>query len=481
MTATATPYDRVAYPAGIFPQTLPARLAVLGHFHGLMPAPPATARVLEVGGGSGMNLIAMAAACPHAQFTGFDLAESAIEVGQRMIAEAGLTNVTLFAGDICDVADTIEPGGFDYIIAHGVYAWVPQPVRKAMLALYGRALSANGMGFISYNALPGGYIRMVMRDRMLDALQGIEGAEHRIAAARQLLEAIAADEDDELVEGGALVLKVIQAQAKSMLERPPAVLFHDELGPVFAPQRIADVAADAAKNGMLFLTDAGRNLNLNGFLPPDHPPCEDEDATVLRIAQQSDNEVVRFFRQSVFVRAGQKPARRLTEAVTERVGPMWLSANMGRNEDGSFQHNKDRIEMPHAELASGIIRAIKAYPAAVRVDDLVSSHQARGGIMRLFAEFYLELRTDPQPFATSVSERPETSPLARASIRLGDDHLLGLNHTILSITQPELRALLLAADGTHSLDELRALDHGIPADEVVSALNGAAMRALLVR
>ena len=48
-----------------------------------------------------------------------------------MIAELGLSNVSLYAADLT----TWEPpaSGFDYVVAHGFYSWVPAPVRDALL------------------------------------------------------------------------------------------------------------------------------------------------------------------------------------------------------------------------------------------------------------------------------------------------------------------------------------------------------------
>mgnify|MGYP001782231812 CR=1 FL=1 len=50
-----------------------------------------------------------------------------------MIANAGLTNVSLVQSDIASIGSEI--GTFDYIIAHGVYSWVYDGVKDALLRL----------------------------------------------------------------------------------------------------------------------------------------------------------------------------------------------------------------------------------------------------------------------------------------------------------------------------------------------------------
>jgi 2-polyprenyl-3-methyl-5-hydroxy-6-metoxy-1,4-benzoquinol methylase len=58
----------------------------------------AGARVLEVGCGGGLALLAMAGAYPASRFEGVDLSRFAIEHAERAAAESGLENVTFRAG-----------------------------------------------------------------------------------------------------------------------------------------------------------------------------------------------------------------------------------------------------------------------------------------------------------------------------------------------------------------------------------------------
>ena len=73
----AEAYSLVPYPGLAFPQTHPDRLALLATLHGLRPAPPDGARVLEAGCADGMNLVAMAAHSPGITAVGFDLLDPA--------------------------------------------------------------------------------------------------------------------------------------------------------------------------------------------------------------------------------------------------------------------------------------------------------------------------------------------------------------------------------------------------------------------
>src|SRR5437016_11614335 len=92
------------------------------------PAPVDRCRVLELGCGNGGNLVPMAWGLPQSEFAGIDLASRPIAQGQEMIRDLGMSNIRLVQGDLMEMND--EWGKFDYIIAHGVYSWVPAEVRE---------------------------------------------------------------------------------------------------------------------------------------------------------------------------------------------------------------------------------------------------------------------------------------------------------------------------------------------------------------
>ena len=55
--------------------------------------------------------------------------------------QCGAANAAFHALDLSDIGARF--GDFDYIIAHGVYAWTPDPVRTALMP---SSASASGLG-----------------------------------------------------------------------------------------------------------------------------------------------------------------------------------------------------------------------------------------------------------------------------------------------------------------------------------------------
>src|SRR3954469_13733391 len=63
-------------------------------------SPPPGGSVVEIGCGTGRNLIVAARAWPEARFYGIDISEAMLETARRNVAKAGLTDrITLAQGD----------------------------------------------------------------------------------------------------------------------------------------------------------------------------------------------------------------------------------------------------------------------------------------------------------------------------------------------------------------------------------------------
>ena len=471
----ATPYDIVAYPTTIFAQTHPDRLGAIAQLHDIPVAAAGTARILEVACGDAMNLLAMAVAAPEAKFTGFDLAPTVIDRGRSRAAAAGLGNVQLEVRDLVEAAHGLE-GAFDYIIAHGLYAWVPEPVRDALFALIGRVLAPKGLAFVSYNTLPGGYFRMAIRDLMRHFIPTVADPTTTLRTAREVLRQFAEPQPDDGPD-----MAAYRNQAERMQNQSDGLLFHDELGGQYHPQLHSAVCAAAERVGLIFLADAGRRRFDDGFLPAGVAPDADVNVQIVRLAQQRDLLELRYFRHSLFVRAELEPRRTFGPGV---VRALWASARYARDGDGwRGEEGSEFVVKDDPALEAALERLAEARPARVPVAELGLDHDRLRSLMQLFDLRYIQLHTNAAPFATSPPDRPALSSLARALIDEGLDTVCSLDHSWVRIEDPALRRFFSGLDGSRDAKDMRALalESGFadPA-QWPSALESALRKALIV-
>ena len=262
---TLTPYDVVYYPGHSFPETHPDRLATMASYYGLESAPIDRCRILELGCGVGDNLIPIAHVYPATQFVGVDLSAHAIERGQKNIAALGLKNIELHNRDIMEIGQDGQI--FDYIIAHGVYSWVPPAVREQMMVIYGKYLAPNGVAYVSYNAHPGSHLRDMVRDMMLFHIRDIKEPKQRIEQARSIAKFIAEASIKDSVYGA-----VLRDEFERISKMADEVLFHDDLEENSTPFLLHQVVGAAKRHGLQYLCDfdllAARSPRLSGGCPP---------------------------------------------------------------------------------------------------------------------------------------------------------------------------------------------------------------------
>ncbi len=462
--ASTSLYDAVPYPGGAFTQTHPDRLATHAALFGVETAPPAACRVLELGCGDGGNLLPMALGLPDSSFVGIDSSAAAIARAQELARDTGVSNVRFELAGI--EGYDAPPRAFDYVIAHGVYSWVPEDVRRALLAICGRALTDSGIAYVSYNALPGARVPQTLRELLALKLEGIEGHAERIAAARRLLELLGAD------EGRATMLGV---EALHLLNGPEALVFHDALAPVNQPFFFHEFAAQAAEHDLQYLAEAHFLEMQAGMLSPELQLELMAGADTVRQEQLLDYVKVRRFRQTLLCRSELTLDRSLR---LERIADFAVSsaarpivedpANPGRV---TFHApGGSRLTTEHESVVAVLARAGERWPAAIVVADVLGPDAAAGDVdtvcealIRCYAANLVQLHIHPPLPHTAVGERPRASALARRQAR-DQTSIANLRHATVPVEDALDRRLLVLLDGTRDraalLAELPEVDAG---------------------
>ena len=442
---TATAYDEVRYSNHPYAQTHPDRLATVAALHGLPSPDPQTARVLEIGCGAAGNLIAMAVATPGIRALGIDLAAAPIAEGRETIEAIALGNVEVRQGDISDLRDG-SLGEFDYVIAHGVYTWVPEPVREDLLAMIHAHLAADGLAYVSYNANPGGHLRRALREGGLwfaaDAAPGAERAERARELYRFVYENRAGTKD---WWGG-----LLESQVKPLVEGPVSRLVHDELGDHWNPVWFADFAARAAAQGLAYVGES----DLTTMLPDRVPSAVAAELQALvgedRIRREQMIDLLRcvFFRQSVLCRDSRTPVESPDASVLRDLHFAVRAGEPGDDNPAGLLGSAVALLRSRAPDTVSF-RELRAATSA-DPDELADALQAG-----FLAELVMPHRSSLRAPTVDGVERPTASPLARWQTRTSAD-VTSLAYTTVRMEQPAARLLLGLLDGTRDRAAIRA-------------------------
>ncbi len=294
-------YDELPYEGHAYWFTHPDHLGILGGLQGLDCAPAGRARVLELGSGEGINLLSLASLLPDASFVGVDL--SAVQTGtaRRLAAAAGLHNVTFHVADLAEAA--FEPGGFDYVIAHGVYSWVPAATREALLAAMARALAPSGVALVSYNADPGQLGFEPVRRLMRFHDQRGARVEDRVARARAIAEAWCDRMHAHDPEGRLGRSAQAERVARVLAATTTTVMRHDYLVGHERASWFEDVVAHAGRHGLVYLDNGTASSQRAELLEEETREMLGRLEDRVRAQQYLDHFQATRFRVSLFARA----------------------------------------------------------------------------------------------------------------------------------------------------------------------------------
>lgn len=180
-----TVYDDLPYKSMPVEWTAPERLAVASLLHG-GPRPRLDRyRVLEIGCADGSNLLPMAFFRPNAEFVGIDNAGTQIALADERKKSLGLGNIEFECTDLRN-ADRCIFGQFDFIIAHGVFSWISEATRDAMLQFCAKHLLPDGLFYLNYNTYPGWHVRGLVRRLLLAGTRAVAGLRERALLAQEI-------------------------------------------------------------------------------------------------------------------------------------------------------------------------------------------------------------------------------------------------------------------------------------------------------
>lgn len=291
-------YQTHGYPPMSHPSADPAVISVAAWFSGLKPPSLATARILEIGCASGHHLLPLAMRWPGSICTGVDLSRDAIGQAKQRMNEAGIKNASFYASDLREL--NFEGQEFDFIIAHGVFSWVPDDAKKALLEFCSQHLSPSGVATISFNLHTGwekrlpviSAVRRIQKDHDVDVMQGL-----------MILHEVVEDESIRMV-------------IDDMRSKGPEILAFDDFAPVNDPWSLDRFAAAAVSCGLRWLGDSDPAENIPSSL--DDAARESLASLVgdpLRMQMTADALADRTFRSALLCREEAPITQKMTTGV----------------------------------------------------------------------------------------------------------------------------------------------------------------------
>jgi SAM-dependent methyltransferase len=471
MPTPGNPYNEVSYTGHARVFAHPRRMRTLARLFGLRAPAPDRCRVLELGCGDATHLLWVAAGLPAARCVGIDLTEAGLARGREMAQEAGIGNVELRQADIMDLDASL--GEFDYIVAHGVYSWVPEPVRAKLLDLCERCLAPDGVALVSYNAMPGGHFRGLVGGLMRFGARGIADPQRKVAQARRFLDTFSRWQGQG--EGYA---EIIRGQIGRLEKTPDYVLYHDDLAEHARAFSLSEFLERAEACGLRYLTEASFADTRYEGVPP-----EVQAQVAASADRREDREQIldylsgRAFRRTLLCRAeaaldGAPDADAVAEmAVHGRFRPLAEPA-LGDDAPLEFEGaDGKRITVAHRLVKAALILLGQSWPQPLPSSDLLDQARSRcvGAsseteeqrlqfcrfLLGAYAGGVADLSLDPPRVALRAGHRPRAFALARAQAARGAEITSVPGFTV-DMDDPFSRHLLRLLDGSRGRAEIAA-------------------------
>jgi methyltransferase-like protein/predicted O-methyltransferase YrrM len=464
-------YDELTYETNPFPETHPGNLAALGRLFGIQTTSPQQCRVLELGSATGGNLIPMAWHLPQSEFVGVELSAAQVDIGQRIVSTLELPNIRLEVGDILEL-DAARIGQFDYIIAHGVYSWVPPLVREKILQLTRDCLTPHGLAYISYNLLPGWRMRGSLRDLLLHATREVTGAAAKYNTAIAALERL-----QQALQGAAADSQhYVQKEITYLLAAHPSYLLHEYLAGENNAFLFSEFLADAGRHELQYVCETDLHTLFDTTLsqPAQTALADIEDP--LQHEQWMDFVQMRAFRKSVLCRADLPLERAIDIDVFTAY---FYSANLRLKGKENLNNTKpvifltadnNELSVTHPLSKAALLYLQDVHPYTPDFEELYAKAATKvrqaGG--KAFAEARSELVSElfslysyravyahltPCLHRPEWPEHPQATALARLQAAQGWECVASIRHQVMSLDSFS-SYLLQELDGSRTVPEL---------------------------
>ncbi|OPA72575.1 hypothetical protein BB381_05085 [Campylobacter pinnipediorum subsp. caledonicus] len=366
----STSYDEMTYKSMAFPQCSPLKLEACAKLLSLDAKPAENAKILEIGCSFGGNLIPFALHNPNATIVGIDLSREQIKQGKEIVGGGGLElqNLELICADITKADEILSKyEKFDYIICHGVYSWVPDFVKEAILKTIKDYLAKNGVAYVSYNVYPGWKFKEVVKDYMQFVSKDGQTLSEKLSLAKEGLRVY----KDYLLKKDDNESKISLEWIEKILKYDTSYIAHEYLESINNPFYFKDFANDLSKHSLEYLCE----VDMNDIFAPmlGDSECADEFMKQNfkdRIDEEQfmDFATFRAFRQSLIVHSDTFKELKQDIGVNE-ISKLHIIEHFTKDND--IYTNKKKQIMPNSynwlyELFNSM------YPSSINLADVLT-------------------------------------------------------------------------------------------------------------
>lgn len=481
---SSSSYEEMPYATFALRSADPNRLAAIARLYGINIPSPTNASILEIGCGTGANLIHIAERFPASRCVGVDISERHISEGQKIISEVGIANVELRCADIRDRA--LGDGEFDYIICHGLYSWVSASVQQQVLQLIASSLSDHGVAFVSYNVLPGwrqrGAIRDVMQSGALcsSIVSGDESPDARLKGALELLDLVGS------VRGKAedLYGRYLRESRDRFKDSHPAYLFHEYLEEFNESVLFSDFMRQAELHGLQFVSEAQPSLMTTDDLGPKVSEYLSRLGSNI-VAQEQCLDMIRnrMFRETILCKGAHALKRDLKASVFQSIhfitdyrevstkGREVVFREVGGEKTVATANDDHAVVLK--VIGSAGYAGIAFSEVSRRSDGMLEQQPDDRALMhilvRLWRSGFVDVALEGAAVAVSLEGPARISRLAHYQASHEEALVTALQHRSFTLSNTE-RALLQACTGSGDFDQVRADARRSAGSEIEDAL-----------
>lgn len=466
MTPTPLPLHALS------PLAHPDRLFAIATLFGVRPRPVAGAEVLEMGAGSGANVVPLAAAYPDTRFVA--------EVQDE--GEGAAIDAWRAALDLDNLVVRIEAQGeseerFDYILCPQAFGELEASARSQVLVRLSQRLAPHGIAQIGYPVLPGAYFERMTGEMMAfhagQFADSAEGAAQGWAMLQFLTDAAQPE-----------AYRTLLGHEAERLRSHPAALYEALRGQARHALYVRDFFALARGAGLQYLGEAP----LSAMLPENFgdqvaKTLRRIGSDVQRSEQYIDFLTARRRRSSLLLHAGVALDRNL---VGERLLALAVGAHLREDDQGRFFTPDGRDFQVRSPITRQVLRDLSAaWPRVVPVRELLADHELEPGaatagtVLADLLRCYLLGAVTAWGQGVAVASGPAGKPLAwlparrQAEICAGQDQVSvpSVLHESVAL-DAFTRYLLTRLDGTREREALLVDLEDAVANDILSLREG---------